>query len=348
MKWAFALLSAHALVGNINAVDLLLPVIPAVVYRDYFFVHYLNDSDPKDFKPYVIAIRPLNDSRIKVTVELRSHGWPRNNFESLFIRQRIFVISMGEYSKMQFAQQMVDDCRYISTDKLCDAKWVPVEPNGKPIVYKQGAEPAMWARTFEGAFGSGLYQGRTEIIHTAVAAVGERELFAFDLVHDASEAGKPIPPLKIIITRIIPEENARIDGWKNFGKPEEKPAGGISSLFTEPFQAYVLDDDFYFITKSGLVFVSPPTANGKPREMVAVWDKSKPQVRFIISDGNRTGVHFLVVAREKGGWNYFRLGRTPKPEVLDLGEPQKNDTPAELAYKLAKILRDKKEIVNPK
>ena len=82
--------------------------------------------------------------------------------------------------------------------------------------------------------------------------------------------------------------------------------------------------------------------------MIAIWDKNKPRIQFIVSDGNRAGVHFLITPREKVGWNYFRLGSDPKLQVLDESEsPFHKLPPTEVAYWLARELRDKKEIVQP-
>ena len=354
MSCWLAFLPVVALLGRGETAEQKAPsVLPAFVYRDYVFTHYLDTTRRQ--RPYVISVQPLNHSGVKISFD---RGGPRNNFESLFVRGSVLVVGANVFIPSRGGAdgdtRSDDTVSYVSPDRLCDAKWLHVEPDGKPVKYPDAGNhvyPVMWGRRSEfPPLNSDLAPGATEIVHTAVAAAGDRDLLVFDLVRTVPARDKPAPTPKIAVTRLVPEERARVTGFGigSWGQPEVKAAGELMSVFSEPFQAYLLGDDYYFVTKSGSVFRSLPPTKGAARTMSAVWDKPKSPVRFIISDGNRTGVHLLVTAREQGGWEYFRLGPDPKPQVLSDVDFGDDETPPEVVYKLAVLLREKKEIVTPK
>ena len=324
-------------------------VLPGIVYRNYVFFHY-RDYAIRD-KPYLIVVGQL-DSRTTIIYDVLG-GSPRNAFESLFVRGRVLVLGANEYSEVTTqGGHSRDRVNYLSPEGLGNAKWIAVEPTGEPH-RADGISGighcCMWVRMITlGWPGSG--PAEAEIVHTAVAAAGDRDLLAFDLVRTDAIEGKPTPLPRVAITRIIPEERAQTGGGGILlvAKPEVKPAGEMPAAFDEPFQAYVIGDDYYFLTKSGSVYRSPPAEKGKLRTMAAIWDnKKQPPVRFILSDGNKSGVHFLIYHRAKLDWEYFQFAPEPKPQLLTDNGPNETEKPAQAVIDLARVLRDKKLIVTP-
>jgi hypothetical protein len=356
MQRSLGLLFALAFGGEVAAGEKPTAVLPAVVYRDHVFTHYREPTSRG--KPYVISVRPLGNHGIRTSVEVSNGAGPRNDFESVFVRVRVLVVGVNTFEPSRKLadgpSRSTDTVEYVSAARLCDAKWVNVEPGGEPVK-SDGAEDnpraTMWGRRADlpTPFAD-FAPGATEILHTAVAAAGGRDLLVFDLVRTAPARGKMAPPPKVAVTRVVPEAGARVGafGIANWGRPEVKAVGEVPAAFAEPFQAYSIGDDYYFLTKSGSVYRSPPPEQGKPRAMTAVWDETRPRVQFILSDGHKAGVHVLVTARGKGGWDYFRLGPDPRPQPLTVDTPREEGAPAEVAYDLARLLRETKEIATPK
>ena len=75
------------------------------------------------------------------------------------------------------------------------------------------------------------------------------------------------------------------------------------------------------------------------------WLTPMVRVAYVISDGERPGVHFLITVRDKAGWHYYRLGPEPKRELLSAEKPYPKDMePVEVVRELAELLKAKKEI----
>ena len=348
MKCSLGALLLLALVGKtaVPPIKAPPPVLPAIVYREHVIMHYREPTFRN--KPYVIMVRALNRISIRTTLECMRGSGSRNDFESLFLRGPVLVVGDNEifHAMVSLSTDMI---RYISADQLCNSRMVNVEPTGEPVK-DEGAltnpPNIMWGRVTD--LLTDVSPGDSKIAHTAMAGDGAQDLLVFDLLRTVPAKGKPSPIPKIGITHLVPEARRHPSGggfvW---GMPEEKKLGQIEARFDEPFQAYAIGDDYYFLTKSGSVYRSPPPEKGKPRTMTAIWDnKTQPRVRFIISDGNTTGVHFLIYFREKVGWEYFRLGPDPKPQLLATN-PGVDDPPVEIVYDLALVLSQKKLIVTP-
>lgn len=323
--------------GKQTATDVLAQqvVMPAIVYQDHIYLHY------KDRQlGYVIVVRPANVYSVRIThTKFMSNA--SNYFESAFIRDRVLVLGTSTWGKeAPFLFHKTEMVHYLSPSKLCEAKWVHVEPSGE-ITQKFLSYDYMWGRG-TGYIFTDDRTGKIDIVHTAVAADGPRDWLVFDLLRTVPAEGKPAPPARIKVMRLTPEKTLTGEG-----KAEEKVLGEMPTAFDEPFQAYVLGEDYYFLTRSGFLYCSPKPDEGKPRAMTAIWGKTKPRIQFIISDGNKPGAHFLITPREEVGWDYFRLGPDPKPQELDASHSHKNDSPPEAVYWLARELRDKKLIVAP-
>jgi hypothetical protein len=122
--------------------------------------------------------------------------------------------------------------------------------------------------------------------------------------------------------------------------------------FREDFHVLAKGEDYYFLTESGKLFLSPPApALDKPRKMVAVWeDEKRPVVAYVTdADADRT---FLFCRPEKkdGKGVYFELSDKPDPVEYDpaaipAAKPD-DPLPAVLAY--AKVLLADKKIKDAK
>ncbi|HEX4611141.1 MAG TPA: hypothetical protein VH092_23320 [Urbifossiella sp.] len=304
------------------------PVIPSVVYRDSLFAHY-RDRSAKG-RPYVLSVRPLNDFTIRVTVNFRLN--PRNNFESLFVRGNILAFGCNHTEEGTTGGgpgSLFDSVNFLAPDRLREAHLVTLDQDGKVVKPLHGGLPTVWRRLIRLPLFGGPPPGSIEVRHTAVA--GDRDLLVFDLVRTVPAEGKAETPHRLVVTRVVPDRDKEI----------ESPVAELRAGFSEPFQAYLVGEDYYFLTRSGSVYRSTPPPKGQPRTMAAVWDAPRPRVRFVVSDGHRPGVHFLVVSHERG-WGYFPLGHDPRPQVL-IPNPNETD-PIEAVYEVAVALREKKAL----
>jgi len=311
----------------------------ALVHRSHVYMHYYERKYRNE--PYVISVRPLNSYSIRITLDAPSAN-PRYGFESMFVRDEVLVLGTNRFIAQGSSIRSDDFIFYASANKLNDAKLISVSANGKPNrdplstpSFLMTLDP-LWYRNNEVRYTTPK-PGHSSTIHTAMAALGDNDVLVFSLVHTDPQKEMPEPPLRIVMTRVTPE----------LEKPKEQPAGEMVAGFTEPFQAYVVDDDYYFLTRSGYVYRSPQPVKGKSRTMTPVWTAPKPRVQYVISDGS-TGVHYLITERERWKFEYIRLEPTPEPKKLDKVVGIEKEGPVEQAYWLTRALNDNKLIVMPK
>ena len=101
--------------------------------------------------------------------------------------------------------------------------------------------------------------------------------------------------------------------YKGKWKKEES----LPVAFREPFQLLTRGDDYYFVTRSGKVFLSAKPAKGKGREMTCIWSDAKRKVVGLVTDA-KTGRSFLFCRASAGSRpSYFELG--PKPQPVEYG-----------------------------
>ena len=305
-----------AIAGDLQAA---LAVVPGIVYRDHVLVHYRDTKQKK--KPYLLVIQRIGNRAIIITVKNAVSG--PNDFGSIFIRGRVLIAA----SYLRAFGDAIDEVEYVSAERVCEGKWAFVHPNGELVKFPPDEKHAiMWKRRIELLLDDDL-PGVPYYVHTAVAPDGKRDLLAFDLIVTNPEEGKPTPPPKIAVSRIVPEERARSGAGAfaaNVGEPDFRHAENIEARFEVPFQAYVIGDDYYFVTKTGEVYIAVPAKKGKDRVTVK-WDATMPRVAYVISEGERSGVHFLITARDKTGWHYYHLGPEPKPLLLSEEKPYPAD-----------------------
>jgi hypothetical protein len=95
---------------------------------------------------------------------------------------------------------------------------------------------------------------------------------------------------------------------KNFGEDSKTWKYSITPLFFEPFRAFCVKDDFYFVTKSGSVFVwrRPGKADEK---METVWSKKSSPVQVVFEelDGKKTYAFTQTAGAQKGEGLFFEL-----------------------------------------
>jgi hypothetical protein len=72
------------------------------------------------------------------------------------------------------------------------------------------------------------------------------------------------------------------EGWKP-GKWSDEEI--LEVAFTEPFHAYGLGDDYYFVTETGKVYFSPPLKSGEtgPRKVRPLWTDGKQPVTHLVT-----------------------------------------------------------------
>jgi hypothetical protein len=325
-------------------------VVPAVVYRDHLFVHGQNPLIRGQQR--AVTIRPIEDRDLTLVLT-STIGHRSGGAVSFFVRGRV-IVSSGSGVRFSAWDDYHDQVHYVSPDQLCKGKWSYVHPTGE-LIQPEGGQPAVWARTVRNLQGALPKAGGSDIVHTAIAAEGERNLLAFDLIVSVPPKGDPAPGYHLSVTRIVPEERTAPVGFgSNDPKPEVKHVETVSTAFSETFQAYLIGNDYYFLTKSGLVYRSPPAEKGKPRTMAAIWDQNKPRVRYIISDGNKSGVHYLLTYRDEKvgektfGWEYFQFAPDPKPELLKKASSLEDKAHIDAVHELVRNFRSEKLLLAPK
>lgn len=325
------------------------PVLHSVVYREHLITRTVDRS--RVARPEVLLVRPLEDGRSRTLLDLNSGS--RSGSASFFVRGRVLVAQTGLYFLSQHLPTMGHSnstvtIEYHAADRVLRGRLVGAEPSGDPVgPVPPGERPlnVVWGRSTDipvplEDFGP----GDTEVMHTAVAPDGPRDLVLFDLARTVPAAGKQPDRPEIRVTRITPEAKARpggVFGMVHWGRPATTSLGAVAPRFDGPFEAYVVGDDYYFLTRAGVLHRSPPPASGQPRSTEVIWDRAERHVRFVISDAHRAGAHYLITPR-RGliGWDYFRLGPVPRPEELTDRFTPEVDRPEETAYDLAKLLRE--------
>jgi hypothetical protein len=89
-------------------------------------------------------------------------------------------------------------------------------------------------------------------------------------------------------------------------------------VFKEPFQALGQGGDYFFVTRSGQLFVARKPAKGKQRSIERVWNDPSRRIIAIVSDAD-TDRHFLFCQAAKAGEQpcYFELSSKPRPTRFD-------------------------------
>ncbi len=127
--------------------------------------------------------------------------------------------------------------------------------------------------------------------------------------------------------------------------------------FNERFHVFVRDDDWFFVTDSGKVFLSrKPDKEGGERKLEAVWDDAKrPIVAAVIDADTDKTFLFGRPTDEKAKPFYFELSDKPKPAEFDadaIKPPQnaaelKAPEPLKTVLGYAHFLVDQKQIKIP-
>jgi hypothetical protein len=111
-------------------------------------------------------------------------------------------------------------------------------------------------------------------------------------------------------------------GWDERAKAWKKARWRLEEClpvgFREPFQLLSRGDDYYFVTRSGKVYLCARPAKGKEREMKCIWSDKARKVVGLVTDA-RTGRSFLFCRALAGEQpRYFELA--PKPRPVPYGE----------------------------
>jgi hypothetical protein len=93
-------------------------------------------------------------------------------------------------------------------------------------------------------------------------------------------------------------------------------------VFKEHFHALQKGDDYFFLTASGKLFVSPKPAKGKKRTIKAVHDDAKRPIQGVIVAPKEGKTHLFVESAK--GPAFFELSDKPKLQVYD---PRKAKVP---------------------
>jgi hypothetical protein len=137
--------------------------------------------------------------------------------------------------------------------------------------------------------------------------------------------------------------DAKRQEWQQ-GRWEEEEK--LPVVFKEPFQALGKGEDYFFVTRSGQLFVARKPAKGKQRSVKCVWSDSDRRILGIISNADADR-HFLFCAAKRGERpTFFELSAKPAPVKYDPGLaplPQKVDE-YQLVRHYARVLLALKKI----
>jgi hypothetical protein len=94
----------------------------------------------------------------------------------------------------------------------------------------------------------------------------------------------------------------------------------IPSLFNEDFYFFLRARDYYFVTKSGKLYVAPARKEGeKSRKMKSLWDDTKRPIGAVIEDSDNDKVWLFAKDKNAGAKMalYFEMKDTIKTESFD-------------------------------
>lgn len=112
--------------------------------------------------------------------------------------------------------------------------------------------------------------------------------------------------------------NAQEEKWKV--EQAKEPDEIFPSAFMEEFYVFVRGEDYYFVTRTGRLFLAKKPASGQKRQMRLLWQDEERPIVAILDDTDK-GCTWLV-AREKGpksldGW-FLELKEEPEPLMFSL------------------------------
>ena len=106
--------------------------------------------------------------------------------------------------------------------------------------------------------------------------------------------------------------------WKAV-EDQRKPEA-IESAFTEDFYVFRRQEDYFFVTESGKLYVAPAAKKGeKSRRMKPLWDDVKRPIVAVLEDANKDKVWLFATDKAKGATRelYFEMKDTIKAEPFD-------------------------------
>jgi hypothetical protein len=173
--------------------------------------------------------------------------------------------------------------------------------------------------------------------------VGEAGAISAAIIEQTrEEAEKPCWSLTVYRTRShwdAKEKEWRYSRWLQ--------VESIPVRFKESFRVVGQRGDYYFITRSGKVYVAKRPPKGKPRRLLPVWTDARRPIVAYITDAD-TGRTFLFVkpASPRDKPTFFALAARPKPEVYDpaLVLPQRGKEPLRSVLRYARLLVALKKI----
>jgi hypothetical protein len=103
---------------------------------------------------------------------------------------------------------------------------------------------------------------------------------------------------------------------------QRRPQEDFRAAFLEPFYVFAQEDDNYFLTQSGKLYIARAPEKGKRRQMEALWqDKSKPLTTFI-SDNDHKKAYCFGKSKDGKEEFFFELAPKVQPQPVPRKEIQ--------------------------
>jgi hypothetical protein len=152
------------------------------------------------------------------------------------------------------------------------------------------------------------------------------------------------PHWSLKVHRYRAEWDRRRQRWKKAQWVEEE---SLPVVFKEPFQVLGKGDDYFFVTRSGKLYLTRKPARGQQGKMELLWDKPGQRIFAMISDAD-SGRSFLFcrAARLGGKRSYFELNEKASPVLYDpasVKEPNAKE-PLRTVLHCARVLAAQKKI----
>jgi hypothetical protein len=125
----------------------------------------------------------------------------------------------------------------------------------------------------------------------------------------------------------------------------DQQIAALEAPFKEPFRVYVdAQDNYYFLTDSGHIYLAAAPAKGQPRQVKPLWVEKDRPIVALITDGDGGPAYVFGQDRRaiiNARHFFFPLTPTPKPQEYDqyAVKPVKTEQPMKTVLECIQVLK---------
>lgn len=263
---------------------------------------------------------PVANKLIRVGYEVTV--LPGGRFQSITMFERGLLIGYRRHDPRPPVSLTTSDLvNLLSAEEMLKAGVIFVGPKGLPLSASL-VPPALWSRSHHSMT---LKNPRGDTpanwTYSSVAVGGTNALRVFDIIGSAGRVRDAAGDgYRMEVTAVRPQYDAARKAWL---RPEASSLGTISVPFLEPFHAYTINDNYYFVTDSGSVYLSPAPLGAAPRRVSRLNSGNDGAIKLVVENAGDRDSYFLFGTDGSGKWYYSKLGEKLFPVQVSNGGPER-------------------------